>query len=119
MHKKRNDIILIIVILIIALVSFLFLYLTPNKNLVAYVYHNDDVVLQIDLKKDDSYIVQGDIGDVYIEVKNSKIRVLQSDCPDHICINQGYISKANQTITCLPNKIYIIIVGNDEVDAIV
>ena len=35
----------------------------------------------------------------------------EADCPDKLCVNQGRISKAGQTIICLPNRIMVTIIG--------
>ena len=33
--------------------------------------------------------------------------VLEADCPDHVCINTGFINKAGQSIVCIPNQFII------------
>ena len=38
--------------------------------------------------------------------KGQGVRVVHSDCPDHICMKAGFINKPNQIIVCLPLKIY-------------
>ncbi len=55
-----------------------------------------------------------------IEVKEGRIRVLKSDCPQKICVQTGWISKPGQTIICVPNKVLIEIVGisNAEYNAV-
>lgn len=46
-----------------------------------------------------------------IIVKDNTISISDANCSDHVCINQGFISKPGQTIVCLPNKIVIEIKG--------
>ena len=121
MRKFRNDIILIGAILLISITSIIIMFsCSNNDNLKALVYFNNEIVLEIDLDVDDEYIVKGKISDIKILVSNKKLSVIESECSDRVCINQGSISKANQTITCLPNEIYIKLVGTkSEVDVIV
>lgn len=121
MRKFINDIILIAVILILAIVSIIILFsCSSNENLKALVYYDNEIVLEIDLSIDDEYTVSGKVSDIVILVENKKLSVIDSKCADRVCINQGNISKVNQTITCLPNEIYIKLVGNkSEVDVIV
>jgi hypothetical protein len=63
-----------------------------------------------------------DDGDVIIEAEQGRIRFLESDCPNQICVYTGWIDKANQVSACLPNKILVRLIGSggdDEVDAVV
>ena len=39
------------------------------------------------------------------------VRVTQSDCPTQDCVHTGQISKAGQSIVCLPARIVITLVG--------
>ena len=53
-----------------------------------------------------------------IVVSDGTVRVEDADCPDKICEKSGAISKAGQTIVCLPNRVVIKILGKGEVEAI-
>lgn len=124
MRKYIKDLILILSIVIIATIAIIILNITAKKdNLIAYVYHNSDIVLEIKLDELDSdtlYCIDGDISSVTILANNSGVKIIESDCSDKTCINQGLISNSNQTITCLPNKIYIVLKSNDsEVDIVI
>lgn len=111
MKKFRNDLILILFVLILSLSLFLGWYFnSKNKGKTAVVYHGDTKVLELDLYKKRTVVVKGDISDVVIKVDYGSVYVSESGCENHICINMGKKSHANETITCLPNKIYIVIV---------
>ena len=60
--------------------------------------------MRIDLSKDRTYVVNGKLGKVHIEVKQKKVRVTQEKSPHHYCSKQGYVSDANVPIVCLPNE---------------
>ena len=48
------------------------------------------------------------------------VRVTQSDCPTQDCVHTGQISRAGQSIVCLPARIVITLVGtNADYDVIV
>lgn len=48
------------------------------------------------------------------------VRVIQSDCPTQDCVHTGQISKAGQSIVCLPAHIVITLIGtNADYDVIV
>lgn len=108
MNTKRNDFILIFGLLAFCLLFLLFSIIFSSKDdLVANVYYDDEIILTVSLDKDNSYKVNGSLSEMIIIVQDKKIKVLESDCKDHICVNQGFIFRENQTITCLPNKIFI------------
>ena len=47
-------------------------------------------------------------------VEPGRIRVSAADCPDHICVDQGFISDGTVPIVCLPHKLMISISGGGE-----
>ena len=55
---------------------------------------------------------------VVFEVKDGKIRIAESDCPDKICVHTGFIKKPMQTSVCLPNAVSVRIVGGDSEDEV-
>lgn len=48
-----------------------------------------------------------------IEVTPGKIRFIDADCPDKICVKSGWISEPGQTAACLPHKLIITIEGKN------
>ena len=116
---NKNDKLLIFVSIIILSITILILKLTSVKlNKIASIYYENNLVLQIDLSKEEQeYIVKGYNGDVKIKAGNSKIKVVSETSEKHLCSKQGYISESYETIVCLPNKIVIKIVSNNELDA--
>lgn len=54
------------------------------------------------------------------QIENGTARMIQADCPDHLCMNQNPVDESGGTITCLPNRVVIEAVGgNDDVDIMV
>lgn len=43
---------------------------------------------------------------------NGGISIEDADCPDKICLKQGFINKPGQSIICLPHKLVIEIIGD-------
>lgn len=120
MNKK--DFKLIAVILVVIIILFLIFFLIKDKgDKQALVYYEDKLVLTIDLsvKEEREYLVNGYNGDVIIVSKDGKVKVKQENSPKHLCSNQGYISESYETIVCLPNKIVINIEGKKDIDTVV
>ena len=49
-----------------------------------------------------------------ILVEQGRIRVIEANCPDQVCVDQGWISNGTVPIVCLPHKLMIQIVGGGE-----
>ncbi len=121
MHKVRNDILLVGVILFISILSLILIYsCSKRENLKALIYCEDKLILEVPLTEEKEYSVEGKEGKVNIKTYVNAICIKESNCKDKICIHQGKINSSNQTITCLPNRIYIKIIGiKEDVDVII
>ena len=58
--------------------------------------------------KNGVYIVQGELGETTFEIKDGRVRIIDSPCPNKTCISQGW----HNPLVCLPNKV-MITVEND------
>ena len=53
-----------------------------------------------------------------VVVEGGRVRVSQADCPDQVCVNQGWISDGTVPIVCLPNQLIVQIEGGgNQLDA--
>ena len=112
MKKIRNDIILIVSILIIALIIFLAFRLNQkNDNLVCEIYKDDILYKEVKLDHEENIKIETDGGYVIIVITPNDVSFNEASCSDQICVHQGKINQSGQTITCLPNKIYVKLVG--------
>ncbi len=57
-------------------------------------------------------------GNIIIEIKDNRVRVKKSDCPDKLCVKKGWIKNPGEFIICMPNKMVIQITGDDNYDSI-
>jgi hypothetical protein len=83
---------------------------------IAIVSYKDAEILRIDMSINNTYIVQGTLGEVVIEVQDQRIRVERETSPYNLCSIQGWVSSSMVPITCLPNHIIIVIVAPKEGD---
>lgn len=49
-----------------------------------------------------------------ITIKNATVQMTYSDCKNQVCVKDGRISKTNQSLVCLPNKVMVEITGGEE-----
>lgn len=54
-----------------------------------------------------------------ISIKQGGVRVLKSNCPKKLCVKQGFIQYANQSLVCLPHKVVITVVASQQEKATV
>lgn len=98
-----------------------FLMLAPRGRsgdaLAAEVYYDGKLVYVAelgDLKEASTYEVNG----VTVEFSPEGARVVDSPCPDRICVETGMLTKPGDTAACVPQRVIVRIDGKTEVDAI-
>ena len=81
---------------------------------VARITWDGEVVEEIELDRVGrgySFTLENQEGSNTISVEKGRIRVSQADCPDQVCVDQGWIADGTVPIVCLPHKLVIEIVG--------
>ena len=54
-----------------------------------------------------------------IEVSGGRVRVVEADCPDRLCVRQGWIRYSGESIVCLPQKLVVAVRGTaGDMDAV-
>ncbi len=86
----------------------LFFSLQKKENLKVYIYSEKELVEVVDLSRNQELGING----VQIVIQNQEVLVSYSPCKDQICVHQGKIRSAGQTITCLPQRVFIQIEGS-------
>jgi hypothetical protein len=61
----------------------------------------------------DELAVDGYQGESYLEVRDGRVRMVDSACPDKLCVKTGWISSPGESIVCLPNRVVIEVVSGD------
>lgn len=117
-NKTKMWIVIFAVLLLVSLAGFFVLRLTGNTGTTANILIDGELYEKIDL---DAVTVAYDIelrtdyGYNKIHVEHGGISVTDSDCRDHICIEQGVIDNEAVPIVCMPHHLVIEIEG-DEID---
>jgi hypothetical protein len=122
---KKGDIILLGIIAAAIVISFAVVstYKRSGKHTdkVAVIKMKDEIIKSIDLSTV-SQPQQIEISGKYIQVilvERGRIRFLDSDCPDKICVNTAWLSEKGDMAVCIPNSTMIKIEGqSDKVDAV-
>lgn len=78
-----------------------------GPRLVAVITVGDREVRRIDLAgaRDQEFSILDETGlPITFQVKDHAIRFLESDCPDKVCINTGFLRSDLAVACCLPNQ---------------
>lgn len=120
---KTGDTILIVSIAVIAilLMAWNTLGVSPGQQITASITQNGNLIKQINLKdlKDSDYVYINEPIKQVILAEKGRIRFLESDCPNQICVKTGWLTKSGDRAVCMPSKVVITIVGdNKQVDSV-
>lgn len=112
MRKKYiADIILVISLVILTLVTSIFIYKKQTSNKIyVEVSINGEITNKYSI--DENIEIMLKTGNVLV-IKDGNVCISNADCPDGLCVKQGTISKANESIICLPNKLVVRIVEDN------
>jgi len=53
-------------------------------------------------------------GSIVIEVSEKGARFVRNDCPNKICVKEGWVEKCGQTAVCVPNRYALVIECKEE-----
>jgi hypothetical protein len=111
----QSEILLIAVILLFSIAAILWNWSGDSRNdkdggMVA-VHLQGKALERVSLEKDTIVVLPN--GEMKIEVKDSRVRVASSNCPNQLCVNTGWIKTAGEIIVCVPNKVLIEIEATD------
>lgn len=116
---NRRDILLIILVLIAALAGFILEFTQTGRGAQLQISVNGEVLGVYDLDTDQTI----EIGDGNIcRIEDGSAWMEWADCPDQLCVHHAHISRANETIVCLPNRVTLTVIGGEkdsEIDTIV
>ena len=111
---RKTDIVLIAFFVVLA-VSLIFIFAAWGSSDVGYVVilvdRQEAYVLNLGEFDGQIFVIESERGVNEIFIKDGMVRMLNADCPDHICVHDGAISNTLHRITCLPNRVSISLRG--------
>jgi hypothetical protein len=112
----RYDKFLIIGLLIVALLGLCVVRYRAGGTDTVVVQVDGEEVIRASLADDRRFSVDGPLGRTEIEIKDKRVRVIDSPCSRKICVHTGWIGKPYQTIICIPNRVVIRLLSSDDKD---
>jgi hypothetical protein len=123
MQLKKLDYVVIIVLALFTVASFVGTLLNSSRK-----YNEKYVEIEVNgnsyktyplVNYEETIKIKTKLGENIIQIKDNKVHILDADCPDKVCIKDGYISEPGQILVCLPNKVVVEVKGkitNQEID---
>lgn len=112
-RSKLLAVLIGVILMVLAFASLFSILFTrqPSCGYVADIYQDGELLTSISLTEvTESYtftVTGTSGGQNEIEVRPSSIGILSANCPDKLCVHQGFISDSKLPITCLPNRLVI------------
>jgi len=111
---------LIIIILIVFGIAGLFFmrWFSEEGRFLSIITDNHQY--QYSLIQNREVVLEGPLGDTVLTIKDRHVWIKEAPCPHQICRGMGKISRTGQTLVCIPNKIFIVIEGQNapDIDAV-
>lgn len=107
----KGDIVIIFSIIITAVLVFALSLNSSYEQNVLEIYQDGALIKTISLSNSVNETIEFE--ELTVEIDGTKVRVIDSQCFDHVCENTGYIEETGEVIVCMPNKLLLKIVGEE------
>ncbi|MDO5715074.1 MAG: NusG domain II-containing protein [Tissierellia bacterium] len=118
---KKGDYIVILLLIIISAFVFVFnnrTFKSSTNHRILQIVVNGKVVDEIDLSKveEKEIKIHNKFGKNTIVIDRGQVHMEESDCKDRVCIKMGSIRQPGDHIVCLPNRLILKIISDNEDD---
>ncbi|MCR3921317.1 MAG: NusG domain II-containing protein [Firmicutes bacterium] len=117
---KRLDLLIVVVIVLIGAALFGYNYQQQQRaqeqadQLRAGIYVDGKYYQEFALTKNEEIIeIETDFGKNILRIHDEGIEMIDADCPDQLCIHFGFKQRVGDMIVCLPNRVHMVIEGNE------
>lgn len=69
---------------------------------------------RLELPKDTTLQVRGNLGMLEIQVEGTMARISSSPCPGQDCVHQGWIDEAGEMVVCVPSGVFMVLSHDTE-----
>lgn len=105
------------VVIVLALTLLPWLYLTywgdATQGEQARILRGGEQVALVSLHEPQRINIKGTLGPSVLEIKDGKIRFINSPCRNKQCVHSGWITLGGEFIACLPNRISAQVIGRE------
>ncbi len=112
-HLRTADFWMIGGLLLVAVGVFLVLCLGAADGQCVEVTVDGRLVATLPLDTDTQLVIDGVGGQNTLSILDGKASVTAADCPDKVCVRHRAITRAGESILCLPHKVAVRVVGGE------
>ena len=113
-HLTLGDKLLIGCLLVLSLVSYPLVKQATQAGNSVQIETDGNIFRVVSLHTNQTLAVPGPLGKTVVIIHDGTVHVSESPCSAKICIKMGEISHVGQLIVCVPNKIVIRVIGDEE-----
>ncbi len=114
LNLTAGDMLVVLVLIIFIIASFGFKKKVKGDVIVEV---NGKYLYRFPSTADTVISEMGYKGPFKFQIKDGKVRMLDSTCPLHLCVKEGWISRGGDMIICIPNRVKISF-GGSKFDAV-
>ncbi len=123
--KKDIKAAVVIGLIVVIICAAFFMWNNMNKSdssdMAAVVSVGNDIygvflLSEYDDNTEYIYSMEKDDKPVHFVIKNKSIAFYDVDCPDKICEKSGFLSQENDTAVCMPNRVSVMIMSENELN---
>ena len=118
-HKTKFWVILFAAIFVLGAAGFALLWNAGGAGgATARIWLDGEIIEEINLSAvavPREFDVATELGTNRVRVAPGSISVVSADCPDQTCVHMGAISGGLQTIACIPHRLVIDIVSEEDI----
>lgn len=116
---KKLDGLIIIIVLLVAASGFIFLKYGRDNDFnskKAEIYIDGELYQSYELTDDmdEEIVIDTELGTNIVKLYDNGANIIDADCPDKVCVDDGFISEPGEMLVCLPNKVVVEIKGEKE-----
>jgi hypothetical protein len=110
------DTILIVAAVCLVVSSFLIISIRATGGNLVIVEVQGIPVHKALLTDSAEFRIQGTHGVLTVAVRNGKVAIIQSECPNHVCVRMGWRFRSGDVIVCVPNETIIRILNKRDAE---
>jgi hypothetical protein len=110
---RRGDWLVVLAVAVLLPALYATFWYDGGRGLEARILLNGKPWARLDLFQDQDLKVRGPLGISHIQVRDGAVRFVDSPCPTHQCVHQGWLKEGGEVAVCLPNHISVQVLGSN------
>lgn len=114
LKTHRNDLFLVAALLILGGALALYLHATRQTGGYVSVQAEGTQIMELTLSENRRLTLGSGEHTNLLVIENGTAQVVEASCPDQVCVRQGAIQYAGESIVCLPHRLVVTVESGRE-----